>query len=217
MKILVLIFLAIPCFAQEELREFGIAEVFRSGDSIFIKRLVTKVINVSEGTVTKMRTPPDSARLFIAPDGGIYEGVITWRKVGGPVEPPIGTETIIDGVTRDSRNQYTGTWVHSTSSWTSVFGGTASYSNTPGATLTISFTGNRIQWFSEKSNNKGEAMVSIDGSTEISVPLFATNPTPPNVKSMVYESPELPQGAHTFKIRVVSQSVLHDEVKVFSR
>jgi hypothetical protein len=105
-KILVTLLLLSSILANaqtQEQRQFGIIEVFRGGDSLFIKKLKTVVVNVSEGTVTKMRTPPDSAKLFIASDGGVYEGVITWRKVGvvTPVIEKIDGESAI----------FTGTWV----------------------------------------------------------------------------------------------------------
>lgn len=179
--------------AQQEQRNFGIAEVFRSGDSIFIKKLVTQVINVSEGTVTKMRTPPDTAKLFMNPDGQIYEGVITWRKVGGVVVPPVLVQETIDNV--GSPNVYFGTWLQGTNA--GHFNNSLTFSQIAGNTLTVSFTGTKIEWFAEKEKTHAIAAVSIDGGTEVEYDLYS----PTNQKQVKIFEKDLTNGPHTFRLR----------------
>lgn len=222
MKILTLItLLLLSCLMSqaqtEQQRNFGIAEVFRSGDSIFIKKLVTQVVNVSEGTVTKMRTPPDTAKLFIAPDGGIYEGVITWKKVGGVVVPPVPSVLgSIDNI--DSRTRYAGTWQQFNNA---VFhNGTSSYSAVTNATITITFIGKQIEWWTEKTRNKGIAGISIDGGAEVDVDIYAN--TTVNNTQKVWTSPVLSPGQHTLTIRVTGlrndlateNTLIHDRILV---
>jgi hypothetical protein len=208
----------------QELRNFGIAEVFRGGDSIFIKKLRTVVVNVSEGKITKMRTPPDSATLFIAPDGLVYEGTTVWRKVG--TTPSI--EVIVDDT--DPANVYSTPWtkksVANGDAWTSVFEKqTCSYINTAGATLTYTFTGKRIEVWQEKTNNKGMIAISLGPGTtasgaETTIDLYAA--TGVNNTQKVWESAELNPGTYTIKIRVTGTKVaassntysVHDYFKV---
>lgn len=178
--------------AQPPVRNFGIAEVFRSGDSIFIKKLVTQVINVSEGTVTKMRTPPDTAKLFMNPDGQVYEGVITWRKVGGVV-PPVFIQETIDNI--GSANVYFGTWLQGTNA--GHFNNSLTFSQTTGNTLTVSFTGTKIEWFAEKEKTHAIAAVSIDGGAEVEYDLYS----PTNQKQVKIFEKDLTNGPHTFRLR----------------
>lgn len=186
--------------AQQELRNFGIAEVFRSGDSIFIKKLVTQIVNVSEGTVTKMRTPPDTAKLFIAPDGGIYEGVITWKKVGGVVVP--GEPEKIDG----ELATFTGTWAR-TSNNPAWYLNTIAYSNTVGAAASYSFAGTKVEIWAERLASHGIGTVKIDNGPEVQVSFRAT---PFGLPVKIFESATLPLGSHTVTLKVVSGYCLLD-------
>ena len=201
---ILLICAALCSHAQtQQQRQFGIAEVFRSGDSIFIKKLVTQVINVSEGTVTKMRTPPDTAKLFISPDGGIYEGVVTWRKVGGVVVPV--TEKI-DGELAN----FTGAWVR-TSTNPGWYQNSIAFSNTPNSTVSYTFTGTKIALWSERLATHGTGTVSIDNGTPVAVS-FKVAPFGLPVK--IWESAVLPSGSHTIKLTCVSGYVLLDYFQV---
>lgn len=221
MKILTLItLLLLSCLMSqaqtEQQRNFGIAEVFRSGDSIFIKKLVTQVVNVSDGVTTKMRTPPDTAKLFIAPDNGIYEGVITWRKVGGVVVPPVPSVLgSIDNV--DTRNKYTGDWT--------IFNHSAFHNGTSTFTLVngvveVTFIGKKIEWWTELAKNHGIVGLSIDGGPESMVDLYAN--TTLNNTQKVWTSPDLAAGEHKLKIRftgtknaaATQANFIHDRVLV---
>lgn len=75
----------LPLSAQQ--RRFAVAEIFNTGDSIVIyKNLVTEYVFVTDGMVTKIKTPPDTARIYSSSDGSIYEGITTWKKV---IIPPL--------------------------------------------------------------------------------------------------------------------------------
>lgn len=214
MKILIIIFLlsSLLTQAQQELRQFGIAEVFRSGDSIFIKKLVTQVVNVSEGTVTKMRTPPDTAKLFIAPDNGIYEGVITWRKVGGVVTPPAGVVEKVDG-SKATFKPITN-WVQGTAAgW---FGdidkpNSIAYSGTVGATATYTFTGKRIELWAERLSSHGTGAVTVNGV----VTPVTFNMLPFGLPVKIYDSGILPVGTYELKLTVVTGICLIDYFQVY--
>lgn len=186
----------------QEQRQFGIIEVFRGGDSLFIKKLRTVVINVSEGTITKMRTPPDSAKLFIAPDGEVYEGVITWRKVGGVVTPV--TEQI-DG----ELATFVGSWVR-TGTNPGWHNNTIAFSNTPGATASYTFTGTRVELWSELLPSHGLGTVTLNGvTTQVSFR------GPSKLPALIYSSPTLPSGTYTIKLTVVTGYNLLDFIQVF--
>lgn len=80
MRILLFVLLSTSAFCQQ--RRFAVAEIFDTADSIVIyKNLVTQVVPVYDGLVTKVKTPPDTARLYQSSDGAIYEGTTVWKKV----------------------------------------------------------------------------------------------------------------------------------------
>lgn len=131
-----------------------------------------------------------------------------------------GTEDLDDAVQGASgahQQAYFGNWRHTTNS--AFLNNTLSYSNEPDAYILITFTGNRIIWYTEKKNTHGIAEVSIDGGPEQAVNLYSE--TRDRVK--VYESPNvLRQGVHTLKIRVSGQKdsrstgtyIVHDNVVI---
>lgn len=190
--------------AQEESRNFGIAEVFRGGDSIFIKKLKTVVIKVHDGLVTRQDTNIDSARLFISSDGSLYQGVITWKKVGGVVVPPV-TEKI-DGEKASFSVAPNPVWSnHSPNvNWS---GGTIAFSNAPGSTATYTFTGTKVELWAERLASHGTGTVKIDTGAEQTV---SFKDTPLGLPVKIYESATLPLGVHTIVLKCVSGYVLLD-------
>lgn len=202
MRYILIIILFLNCLtsqAQTE-RNFGIIEVFRGGDSLFIKKLVTQVVNISDGTVTKMRTPPDTAKLFISNDGFIYEGVITWRKVGGVVTPPV-----IQKVDGESAT-FTGNWARTPNNPTWYLG-TIAYSNTAGATASYTFNGTKVEIWAERLASHGTGTIKIDTGAEVAV---SFNTTPFGLPVKIFESATLPLGNHTITLKCVSGYVLLD-------
>lgn len=215
--IIIIIFILALCVvcselqAQQEQRNFGIAEVFRSGDSIFIKKLLTQVVNVSEGTVTKMRTPPDTAKLFIAPDGGIYEGVITWRKVGGTTPPPVFITEKVDGERATFSAAPNPVWsLHGTTAAPGWYGEnntrTIAFSNVAGSFFTYTFTGTKVELWAEKKTSHGTGTVSIDNGPVQPVSFIGPSALP----VLIYSSLDLPIGVHTIRLTVVSGYSLLD-------
>lgn len=194
------LFITITVYSHAQERNFGIAEVFRSGDSIFIKKLVTQVINVSEGTVTKFRTPPDTAKLFLAPDGGVYEGVITWRKVGGTTPVDIIDSTTVDS---ESGTIYSTTWLHGSTTAAGWYNNTISYATVAGATASYTFIGRQVKIYAERMSSHGTGTVSILKGTQVIV-----NEAPVSFKStvkqlpvLVYSSPVLADGTYTVVLK----------------
>jgi uncharacterized protein YjdB len=136
----------------------------------------------------------------------------------------VNATTIVDNaVTGTSTNQhnYTGAnWTHvgSIAGW---YNGTMSYSNVTNQFVTISFVGNKIEWYTEKKNTHGIAAVSIDNGAEVQVDLYAASA---QTQVLVWTSPTLTQGTHTFKIRATGLKnaassntwAIHDFVKIYS-
>jgi hypothetical protein len=194
-QLLVILFLLLMgglAFSQQETRNFGIAEVFRSGDSIFIKKLVTRVITIHDGDITKMQTPPDTASLYLSSDGSVYQGTTVWKRVTTPTTPVYVSETI-DNLS--SQNSYFGTWLQGTG--TGHFNNSLTFSQTLGNTVTVSFSGVRVEWFAEKEKTHAIAAVSIDGGPEVEYDLYS----PTNQKQVKIFEKELPNGPHTFRLR----------------
>lgn len=77
-------------------------------------------------------------------------------------------------------------------------GGRMSYSNYAGATLSISFTGERVSVVADKDPYRGIAQVLIDGSLAGTVDLYAATTT---YQATVFESGPLEPGSHTITVR----------------
>ena len=102
--------------------------------------------------------------------------------------------------TGTNQHHYVGSWRHNTTSPT-FYNSTLSYSNQTDAYVELTFIGNRVLWYTEKKNTHGIAAVSIDGGVESFIDLFSVYP---EQRVMVYSSPTLTPGTHTFKIRATS-------------
>lgn len=122
----------------------------------------------------------------------------------------------IDNV--DSRTVYFGTWLPFNNAvfhnWTS------SYSSVTDATITITFTGKQIEWWTEKARNHGIAGLSVDGSPEVTVDIYAN--TTVNNTQKVWTSQVLTSGQHSLRIRVTGtrnagateNTLIHDRILV---
>ena len=99
--------------------------------------------------------------------------------------------------------------------------GTEYFSQTAGDSLTIPFTGSRLQWHTSKENNLGIAAVSIDDGEETEIDLY-TYCYVPQYQRFVYDSGPLQPGQHTFKVRLTGKKnekstnvgIFHDRVEV---
>lgn len=113
-----------------------------------------------------------------------------------------GTVTTVDDrVTGTGANQfnYAGTWPSCTACGSDLYAGTNTWSNTAGNTAGVTFTGTQIRFYGVRDPGHGIAAVSIDGSAETLVDLYA----PARVgNSLLWTSPTLTAGTHTFRVRV---------------
>lgn len=68
--------------------------------------------------------------------------------------------------------------------------------------LQFRFTGTQIRLYGEKGSSYGQAAVSIDGGAETTVDYFCDSKYGSIQNQLIYESPALTSGTHTFKVRV---------------
>jgi hypothetical protein len=109
--------------------------------------------------------------------------------------------TVDDAVVGTGQNQfnYVGSWTHASgTNIPNCYLGTVSYTDTTNDSATIKFTGTQIKFYVAERNNRGIAAVSIDGGPETNVDEYASQDAG-NV--LVYTSPVLATGSHTFKVR----------------
>lgn len=111
-------------------------------------------------------------------------------------------------------------WTHATNTTDPFYQNTVSYSNTTSNTVTLQFTGNKVELYTAKASHHGIAAISVDGGSETFVDMYSA--TRQNYVS-VYNS-ILADGNHTIKIRVTGTKntastgtyVLVDYLKVYS-
>ena len=96
-----------------------------------------------------------------------------------------------------NQNNYVGAgWIHGTTTNT-FYNSTHSASRIAGAYAVVTFEGKKFEWYTEKKNTHGIAAISIDGGAEILIDLYSST----EQHLIVYTSPLLSTGTHTFKIR----------------
>jgi len=142
-------------------------------------------------------------------------------KAGGlfPTEPVLPAPQVILNTTPSV--EYAGDWQFHNAPTDAASGGEF-FSQISGDSITIPFTGSRLQWHTSKENNRGIATVFIDGGAESEVDLW-TYCTVTQYQRMVFDSGPLQPGQHTFKIRVTGRKneksagvgITHDRVDVF--
>jgi hypothetical protein len=109
--------------------------------------------------------------------------------------------TVDDAVQGSGPNQfhYVGTWTHITGTdIPNAYNGTVSFTDTANDYATITFTGTQIRLYVAERNNRGIGAVSIDGGTETAIDEYAAQDAG---DVLVYTSPVLAAGTHTFKLR----------------
>jgi SpoIID/LytB domain protein len=87
--------------------------------------------------------------------------------LGAEYPPPLVTRRYQE---TDARIAYAGLW--RTSSSKALLGGTQAFSDSPGATCTITFTGTGLRWYGNRSPAYGRANVYVDGSYNRTVDLY---------------------------------------------
>jgi hypothetical protein len=97
-----------------------------------------------------------------------------------------------------------GAWVPRGPEVAAFSGGSAGSSNTPGAAVTLSFTGTAVSWIGLKCNICGIATVSIDGgpATSVNTAGPAAVPSAGLASEPVFTASGLAAGAHTLVITV---------------
>jgi hypothetical protein len=179
--------------------------------------------------LAKWQTPGDGALETVLVTGGDYYEMSKYYcftvaelsiKTDGRFSPrPQQPRPLVIG-NSDPSVRYRGTWTFDSTRIKAACGGEY-ISQTPGDTLTISFSGTRLQWHTSKENNLGIAAVSVDDGPETEVELW-TYCHVPQYQRYVYDSGPLAPGEHTFKVRVTGQKnekstgagITHDRVEV---
>jgi hypothetical protein len=120
-------------------------------------------------------------------------------------------QTFDDGVTGTGSNQfnYVGTWGHcmkcTTASTPPLYNATNSWAGGADASgteyLTFAFVGSELHFYGVKDPRNGIGGVSMDGGAETKVDFYAATRAG---DTLMYSSPILAQGSHTFKLRVTS-------------
>ncbi len=147
--------------------------------------------------------PPTVAngKVYMATDSGQL-------VVYGLINPGENATIIDDSVMGSGQNEfnYLGAWKHCTNCGTTLFDQSNSWDNTTGDYLTVAFTGTQIQFRGVQDTLHGIGAVSIDGGTETSIDFYAP------VRSgnvLLWTSPSLASGNHTFKLRVTGTRNTH--------
>jgi hypothetical protein len=153
-------------------------------------------------------------------DGSFKANSVITVNPSTPTQSIVGIDNAILGTSTNQHNYSGAGWVHGTSLPT-FLNGTLSYSKVANNSVTLSFVGNKIEWYTEKFKHHGIAAVSIDNGPEVNIDLYSAIGVQ---QLLVYTSPVLVQGTHTFKIRVTGTKnaastgyyAIHDFVKVYS-
>ncbi|HEY0756800.1 MAG TPA: malectin domain-containing carbohydrate-binding protein [Ktedonobacteraceae bacterium] len=144
--------------------------------------------------------------------GGItiqFTNVVDNAKCSGlQIIPLSGTMTNVDDSVQGSgTNQfnYAGAgWGHCTScdtSGTGFYNGSNSWDNTANDSVTITFTGTRIELYGVVGSAHGIGAISLDGGAETPLDFYAQSNAG---NTVLYISPLLSAGQHTLKLRVTA-------------
>ena len=107
--------------------------------------------------------------------------------------------------------EYAGKWTHQSAYNNNCHEGDISFSNTAGDTMRIRFFGTRVRLYGVRAAHLGTGMVSMDDGEEREAVFRA----PSNeYKILAYESPVLPAGLHTLKLRVTDGYSVPDYVEI---
>lgn len=165
-------------------------------DHYEVRRDGVQIATVATGTYFFDRSPAASTASTYsvrAVDGAGNTSRWVYSTPTGP-----GVTAIDDGA--GAGLTYSGTWVHDTTSYPEAFDQTLSGSNTTGSYAEYSFTGNRVVLYGRPSPDGGNATISIDGTTDVTVNTFAsTNLT---YQVPLYAKTWPTSGTHTIRVTV---------------
>lgn len=97
--------------------------------------------------------------------------------------------------------RYTGTWRNEAIS--SAYGGTRKYATAAGATARTTFSGRQVAWVANRSTDRGQARVYLDGVLIKTIDLYAPSA---QARQVVFTRSWAQAGTHTIEIRVVGTS-----------
>jgi hypothetical protein len=119
-------------------------------------------------------------------------------------EPQSRGTTVDDATTGSGSNQFnfSGTWSHCSGPCSPNYGynaGTASWSNSTGASVSVAFTGTGIDLYGARGSNVGIASVAIDGGTAVKIDGYASAAIGNQV---LFSRRDLSRGSHTLTVTV---------------
>lgn len=131
-------------------------------------------------------------------------------SVGGNPDDPTGSNNAVTLV---------GTWRYRAS--TQYTGNRMSYNNVSGSSLTVTFSGSRIELISDKDPYRGRADIFLDGAKVATIDCYSSSTV---CQATVYSSPMLAAGQHTISVWPLAQKsewaradfVVVDAFKVYS-
>jgi hypothetical protein len=158
--------------------------------------------HVTRDTVITVNSP--NLYFIEVPQGKLYNIRITLEPVGNPL-----TSQVYD----DSQMIYTGNWTNATNTCCVWNNNTLSYTISPGAAFTFTFTGEKLEWFAEQKNTHGFAKITIDGVVYPDVSLRSTRPVIPDVLAGIPSATwDLEPGQHTIRVEIKDNTghLVHD-------
>ncbi len=148
------------------------------------------VLSPGTHTVTIRRDPANVAGKYITVDAFDVIGTL-----GTAAPPPDPDPTATRYEQPDSHFVYAGTWTASSS--TSASNGSFRFANTPGSSVTVTFTGTYLGWIAKTSPVYGIAKVTLDGGDPVFVDLYSADAV---WKKPAWDTGTLATGTHTVKI-----------------
>jgi uncharacterized protein YjdB len=171
----------------------------------------------NNGTLTAIAAGTATITVVTADGSKTASSTVTVKPLQNYVE-------LDDATIGSNTNQfkYTGTaWTNATNTGDNYFNRTCSHSNTTNHYATLTFTGNKVEFFSSKASHHGIASVTIDDGPETMIDLYAASRQD---FVMAFTSGTLSEGTHTIKVRVTGgrnssssgSYVVIDYLKVYS-
>jgi hypothetical protein len=188
--------------------------------SCFSQMIVTDAKLYEEIPARPVNLTENKETVFYVPANTDYQGL--YFKIPNPACEDCHIRVTYEKAFLYDLGVLSGTWgTHSNTTFTTDFrDNDFKYTYDVNATLTFTFTGRRIQWFSEKRNNHGIVSVKITGELDATVDLYAA--TTANASVMVYDMAWDTAGTRTITIKLTGAknplatevSMVHDYFRV---
>lgn len=147
--------------------------------------------------------------LFLPSEGA---RVLNYSVPGGTTPIPKPDSVSVDNQPGQPGLVYSATgWTNAGNSCCGWYSNTLSYNSTIGATITYTFVGNKLVWYSEHAANKGRAAVQVDNGLITTVTLTGAGGVDNVTKKPSYIWKGT-QGSHTVKVTALGGGDLaHDK------